>query len=496
MNSQKTILNSAKPNIKVNNRPVLFYGFSDSTCIEIRRSLGDNAEFISIGEKPPFPSVCSWSQLAKNIAKPWDHSICDELEFIQVLSHHRLLTECYSRHYYYNHSAGPPAQGYDNIIRSHYSLCKSFFFRKKPSAIFFSNIPHEGFDNLLQIVANINHIPTYACFQLPFAPRFFCLHLSTDASTTDGNLFAMERMIEAHADESSADEDVVSFIQKLLGHGEYSYMSDLSPHPILPSVGNPIKSFIGRACRLELKGAYNSVKSFGGAILAWQRYKKYRQLLLKHVGPKPTSYTDQDYIYVPLHLQPELTTSALGSIYVDQTIALSIASKLAHMTGCKVLCKDNPKQSYPYRSPFFFETCEAIKNLYFVDASTSSRDLIINASLTITVTGTAGLEAVAMGVPVYCLGDAWWKTVAGVAKTFEEAYLSIKKQRKLHQFKHKRSISSNSAIGLRKDLNRLANASYSGCSDPDYCQEFSSCEIANSEILAKSLSGIVARLGA
>jgi len=471
----------------------LFYGFTDKICLAISKFSSVDCEFISIYENPPFYTVGSWIQLSQNCQEPWDPSICHKDEFAKILGYSNILFECYSRHFYYAHRRDPSPQVYNSIIRSHYVVLKRILLRVKPARVFFSNIPHEGFDNLLQIIAEINHIESYACFQLPFGPRFFCVRLNCSSATSSYDMFStncLAQPLTAQNNHSHVD----AYIQKLLGHHEYVNMSDLRPHPRLPTVNINFKGAAKRLKQLTLRFICSYVLNIFKAQIAHLMYQRYQWALSERIGRIKKGYHKEDYIYVPLHLQPEISTSVLGSIFCDQTIALSIASHLARKVGCTVLCKENPKQSYPYRSSHFFEACDSIDNVFFVDSSTDSRKLIRDATMVVTATGTAGLEAVASGVPVYCLGDAWWGSVTGVSKSIESAYSDILKHK---ERKHSTiaCMSQGEALAiLRSDLIRIENVTHSGCSDSDYLSEFSVNEESNSEILARSLVDIINRL--
>jgi len=122
---------------------------------------------------------------------------------------------------------------------------------------------------------------------------------------------------------------------------------------------------------------------------------------------------DQNYVYVPLHLQPEMTTSALGSIYRDQLLMLEKLSAILP-SGWKILVKENPKQGPFARDPMFFQRFARIPNLIMVCAESNSLDLIKHSKMVATVTGTAALEAAENGKPAVVFGNAWFRRIHGI----------------------------------------------------------------------------------
>ena len=122
---------------------------------------------------------------------------------------------------------------------------------------------------------------------------------------------------------------------------------------------------------------------------------------------------DQNYVYVPLHLQPEMTTSALGGIYRDQLLMLEKLSAILP-SGWKILVKENPKQGPFARDPMFFHRFARIPNLLMVSAETNSLDLIKHSRMVATVTGTAALEAAENGKPAVIFGHAWFRRIHGI----------------------------------------------------------------------------------
>lgn len=111
--------------------------------------------------------------------------------------------------------------------------------------------------------------------------------------------------------------------------------------------------------------------------------------------------------YFPLHLQPELTTSAIGGIFQDQLYALECLRKLLDDEWI-IIVKDNPKQTTFQRDELFFRRLAAIPGIYLADRLFPSVEIIARAALTATITGTAGWEAVKGGGKCLVFGQAWY----------------------------------------------------------------------------------------
>ena len=122
---------------------------------------------------------------------------------------------------------------------------------------------------------------------------------------------------------------------------------------------------------------------------------------------------DTPYIYVPLHLQPEMTTSALGGIYRDQLLMLEHLHQLLPC-GWKIFVKENPKQGPFARGALFFHRLNRLQNVTMVPSDTDTKQLTKNSKLVATVTGTAAWEATQMGIPAITFGHAWFNSLPGI----------------------------------------------------------------------------------
>ncbi|MEM9431194.1 MAG: hypothetical protein AAGA32_17085 [Pseudomonadota bacterium] len=125
------------------------------------------------------------------------------------------------------------------------------------------------------------------------------------------------------------------------------------------------------------------------------------------------------YVYAPLQMQPEMTTSALGGRYHDQVLALEALSKILP-PDVAIYVKENPKQGAFMRGPLMWHRLRRIRNLTVLPSGADTNELIKNALCVATVTGTAGWEAIRRGVPAVVFGQAWYGDFPGVTRYRED----------------------------------------------------------------------------
>ncbi|MXX90548.1 MAG: hypothetical protein F4213_17645 [Boseongicola sp. SB0677_bin_26] len=127
----------------------------------------------------------------------------------------------------------------------------------------------------------------------------------------------------------------------------------------------------------------------------------------------------EDYIYFPLQLQPELTTSALGGRFRDQAFAIESLARVLP-DGVRILVKENPRQGAYMRGPMFFHRLNRIPSVTFLPSWADTRALTLNAKAVASITGTVGWEAICQGKPALVFGNAWYRKLAGVLEWNEQ----------------------------------------------------------------------------
>ncbi|MBI3633251.1 MAG: hypothetical protein HY226_03100 [Candidatus Vogelbacteria bacterium] len=144
---------------------------------------------------------------------------------------------------------------------------------------------------------------------------------------------------------------------------------------------------------------------------------------------------NKKYIYMPLHYQPEGTTSPLGDAFVDQILAVEVLSK-SLPPGWLIYVKEHPAEWTPraleyfsYRHKGYYEEMVKNKNVKLMPMDTDTYTLIRNSQAVASITGTACWEGLLRGKPAIVFGHAWYRDCGGVYKVsnFSDTKMAIKK---------------------------------------------------------------------
>jgi hypothetical protein len=139
---------------------------------------------------------------------------------------------------------------------------------------------------------------------------------------------------------------------------------------------------------------------------------------------------DIPYIYFPLHMQPELTTTPLGGVYENQLYAIECIINLIP-DHWKVFVKEHPAQfaigttdpMYWRDWSFFYKRIQQIPQIVLISNKIETNKLIENSKFVATITGTAGWEAILADKSVLYFGIAWYGSFSGCTKFTEETTL-------------------------------------------------------------------------
>jgi len=463
---------------------ILAYGFKQDIVEELKAISDENFVSIPIDEGKGCKGVVGrYIDLTSFQLHNWDANYCDKEEYQRVLSYSSQIDECYSRHFVHNQIRYPKPQDLSAIKRSHYAYMKRILTEVNINKIIFSNIPHEGFDNILYALGISSGVEMLACYQLPTANRFQLLRLSERLEESFS-----DQVVNTDSTSELSQKDIYtirSYADQVTGKRRFFYMHRPQKSKIRRVLEIPKRIVQKLRSTSQTKALSRLPFRLVESAAIKVRERAFRQRLGQHQRRIEDPEDMGDYIYYPLHLQPELTTSALGSIYCDQTIAIAEASRLAKQLDCRVICKENPLQRSSHRSKDIFNAIGSLGNVYLVSKDMDSLSLIKNSRMVVTITGTAGLEALAAGVPVWCLGDIWWKNFHNVYHTFESAVKRLTDYGSDKSKSGENSFSNRDA--LLKELTACTRNAFRGCTDLDYADDLDIEASLNSKVVARSL---------
>lgn len=331
------------------------------------------------------------------------------------------------------------------VKRHFWTLLQWYFFKyvnEKITFAIFAVPPHFGFDKLMSDFLGWMNVPVYYGYQTLFPNKYILYNQD------------FKRIPPTHPEPFSRQLKFPS-----VANEELSYMIGVT--------GAPPKARWIRWARKGIKSVFQQAdkrEASRNVIFGeFQFYKNLKEVGLWDNQRLEATLKGNPFIYFPLHLQPEMTTSMLGGKYVDQILAIEELSSILPK-NFKIVVKENPKQSHKERNDSFFKRLKNLKNVVFVGKHLNSKWLIRKSQLVATITGTAGWEAIRFGKPVIVFGHAWYKDFYGVIK-------------------FRQNLDINSIIQHRPnprqtqlDYSKFISQSWSGVIDAYYQEHSQNCE--------------------
>lgn len=182
-------------------------------------------------------------------------------------------------------------------------------------------------------------------------------------------------------------------------------------------------------------------KSFKYLIIHFRNYLKYHRLFLDHnTTQHPFTFAwhklkrmyrgwvglddlycqpnfQEDYAFFALHFEPETAIQVLSPFYFDQLTIISYIARSLPL-HFKLYVKDHPVMINRRPKKYYKELLK-IPNVKLIDRKISSFEIIKNAKLVATITGTAGWEASLLGKPVLTFGNIFYNNLSHVKRVLE-----------------------------------------------------------------------------
>lgn len=114
-------------------------------------------------------------------------------------------------------------------------------------------------------------------------------------------------------------------------------------------------------------------------------------------------FAGTEYVYFPLHLDPEASTLVYSPYHTNQLAVIEALSKQIPLSS-HLIVKEHPVM-LGQRPTDFYRQIDAMPNVTIINPDTSSDVVIKSASIVVTITGTAGWEAILLGKPAIIIGS-------------------------------------------------------------------------------------------
>src|SRR5690606_19263261 len=117
----------------------------------------------------------------------------------------------------------------------------------------------------------------------------------------------------------------------------------------------------------------------------------------------PEALENRDFIYYPLHVDPEASTMHLAPDFTNQLAVIESLAKRKKLS-MDLVVKEHPNM-IGRRPKGFYEAITALPGVYLAHPDIPSLRLIKCARLVVTITGTVAWEAMVLKKPAMAFGN-------------------------------------------------------------------------------------------
>jgi hypothetical protein len=424
--------------------PVYWIGFKDDDSANLVPAVFPNAIY--------HPIFDAWKGIfSDRISKHYAHSHINidflrahatfELQALKMMD--RMDADCHS------FSFSERQRHYRNFIKN-WTACIDLL---KPELVVNAYVPHHVYDYVLYLLCRHLNIPYIIFRNTAFTGRTI---VSREIFSIGNKIISdyesiMEQQPDFNMLKANLALDILACYQntqKDYERGKPAYMATnelqhkqssnavaLSMKFISDIFHDPAKYFGRKGYLLQgfptyLKRKNKSIEESRLSIIQYSVNKikanKYKRKLKNYYDSR-TEKPDftEPYVYLPLHYQPEMTSSPAGDIFVDQFLCVETLVKNIP-DNWKIYVKEHPSQFQSHgegqtsRIKEFYDDLIKFPNLRLMPFNADSFDLISNAKAVATVTGTVGWEAMVRRKPVLVFGSSWYEKYPGALKIFNE----------------------------------------------------------------------------
>ncbi len=342
-----------------------------------------------------------------------------------------------------------------NLYNYFFDYFSKLLYDNKIELMIFYMFPHFGSDYLLTVIAKKLNIKMILMYQSLIPNRF---QFVTDLDDFGDFKTSLPKFDYPYQKVEFGAKKVQFYMKNI----KLKYRS--CNYTLLQKLRRYIFRSVGRMTLLGLIKSYIDCLKF-----------KYYYNKMKHNSIDKT----KKYVYFPLQMQPEMTTSTLGGVYSDQILAIEKISNIIPKDWI-IYVKENPKQLEGHRGEYFFKRLSLIKNVKYLSKEVNSFDLIDGCEFIATITGTVGWEGLLANRVTVVFGKSWYQNFNGVIKYHKDLTLKEILDTKIDKSK------------VEKDYNHYISHTANGIVDRGYIANFKEySDESNAKYLKESLSKII-----
>jgi len=281
----------------------------------------------------------------------------------------------------------------------------------KPDAVIFAIVPHTVYNYILYELARLRELLA-PCFEDTYVGSHLLFY---DDFWEGSNELRVALRHSSNAKLRDLPEDLQTYFERF---------SRTEAQPFYMAQQKAVSSGSGlfyHRSRIALAGLLSG-KTF---VLIWRFIRRlFEENLSQEYGEvESRSKISGPYVYFPLNMQPERSTSPQGGVFQDQIlVAETVAAALPD--GWTLVIKEHPSQwwlrgktrysSARYRN--YYRRLARIPKTTLVPTFTNTFDLTKGAQAVVVITGTPGWEAIMRNIPAIVFGIPWYRDCPGVAR--------------------------------------------------------------------------------
>jgi len=296
-----------------------------------------------------------------------------------------------------------------------------------------SSPPHEVYDFVIYCLCKLKKIPTIFFFQTSVSDTITMME-DWESNVTDIQVRYQELLKKY---KNINESDIIlkgrfkrDFELNIAKKDQVPFYM-LRKKPSYGIVNNSIPLFVNlnfHRCLMLLRKPNLLVQSIINGTGYFIRIIRWNWIFRYYIRNTSIPDLSSKYVYFPLHMQPEATTSPLSGVYVNQILIVQMIAYYLPK-DVYIYIKENPHQTLVGRDIIFYKELLKIPQVRFVPNSFNTYQLTNNSLAVVTATGTVGLEALYRCKPVLMFGHNFYQYAKGVfqIKNNIDCQLALKK---------------------------------------------------------------------